>query len=164
MEFGESYGKVGGRIKESKQNRDPTGKPTESTNLGPWGFLETEPPTKEQALTGLRLHGISVAYEQLGLNGYPSTTEEVDVPEFVDCLPMDPILLIGLPCLTSMWEDGPSTQWLDMLRSGCECESGDGWMGRLRAAITKRKGGRNGRKFCMRDYWEKRADIRMQGE
>ena len=42
-----SYEKVGGRIKDPEGNRNSTGRPTESTNLDPWGLSETEPPTKE---------------------------------------------------------------------------------------------------------------------
>lgn len=33
---------------------DTTRKPTESTNLGPRGLTETEPPTKDHARTGPR--------------------------------------------------------------------------------------------------------------
>jgi hypothetical protein len=54
MELGESYGRVGGRIKKSKEDRASLGRRTESTNLNPWGLSETEPPTKEQAQAGPR--------------------------------------------------------------------------------------------------------------
>jgi hypothetical protein len=36
-----------GRIEESEEDRDSTGKPTKSTNLNPWGLPETQSPTKE---------------------------------------------------------------------------------------------------------------------
>ena len=34
--------------------KDTTKKPTESTNLGPWGLTEMELPAKEHAVTGPR--------------------------------------------------------------------------------------------------------------
>jgi len=34
----ESCGRVGGRIEELEKDRDSSGRPTESTHLGPWGF------------------------------------------------------------------------------------------------------------------------------
>jgi hypothetical protein len=47
MEIGESYRRVGRRTEGLEEERDPTGRPTESTNLDPWRLQETEPPTKE---------------------------------------------------------------------------------------------------------------------
>jgi hypothetical protein len=35
------------RIEGPKEDSDSTGRPTESTNLDPWGLSETELPTKE---------------------------------------------------------------------------------------------------------------------
>jgi hypothetical protein len=40
------------RIEGLKEDRDFTGRPTESTNLNHWGFPEIEPPTKEGAWAG----------------------------------------------------------------------------------------------------------------
>jgi hypothetical protein len=37
MELGDSYGRLGGRIVGPEGDRNSTGKPTESTNQGPWG-------------------------------------------------------------------------------------------------------------------------------
>jgi len=37
MKLGETYGRGRGRIVGPKGNRNPTRKPTESTNLDPWG-------------------------------------------------------------------------------------------------------------------------------
>ena len=54
MELREAYGRVKRRIEGPKEYRDSTGRPTESTNLDPWGLLETEPPTKEHTQAGLR--------------------------------------------------------------------------------------------------------------
>ena len=54
MELLESCGRVGGRIEEPEEDRDSTGRPTESTNLDLWGLPETEPLTKEQAWAGPR--------------------------------------------------------------------------------------------------------------
>jgi hypothetical protein len=47
MELKESYGRVGRKIEEPKEDRDSTGRATESTNLDPWALPETETPTKE---------------------------------------------------------------------------------------------------------------------
>ena len=49
IRLGESYGRGGGRIKGDREVKDTTRKPTESTNLGPWGLTETEPPTRKPA-------------------------------------------------------------------------------------------------------------------
>jgi hypothetical protein len=37
----------GGKIEGPEQDRNSTGRPTESTNMDPWGISEAEPPTKE---------------------------------------------------------------------------------------------------------------------
>jgi hypothetical protein len=44
MELGESYGRGRGRIEGARGVKDTIRKPTESTNLGPWGLMETELP------------------------------------------------------------------------------------------------------------------------
>ena len=49
MALRESFRRVGGRIEGSKKDRKSTGRPTELTNLDPWGIPETEPLAKEQA-------------------------------------------------------------------------------------------------------------------
>jgi len=38
MEFWESYGRIGGRIVGPRGERNSTRRPSESTNLVPWGF------------------------------------------------------------------------------------------------------------------------------
>jgi hypothetical protein len=58
MEVWDPYGRVGGRIEGSKGDRNPTERPTVSTNLDPWKFSETEPPTKENTWTGPMLQHI----------------------------------------------------------------------------------------------------------
>jgi hypothetical protein len=45
--------KIGRRIEGPEQDRNSTGRPTESTNLNPWQLSETEPPTEEQMTAGL---------------------------------------------------------------------------------------------------------------
>jgi hypothetical protein len=50
MTFIESYGKVGRRIEEPKEDRDSTGRLTKSTNLNTWVIPES--PTKEQTWAG----------------------------------------------------------------------------------------------------------------
>jgi hypothetical protein len=48
MELGALYGRIGagGRLAGPEWNKNYTGRPTESTNLDPWGS-QSEPPTKE---------------------------------------------------------------------------------------------------------------------
>ena len=41
--------KSGDRTEQARGVKDTTRRPTESTNLGPWGLTETEPSTKEHA-------------------------------------------------------------------------------------------------------------------
>ena len=43
-----------GRIETASVVKDTTRRPTESTNLSPWGLTETELPTKEHAEPGPR--------------------------------------------------------------------------------------------------------------
>jgi hypothetical protein len=50
MELGDSNGRDGGRTEGLKRDRS-----TESTNLYPWGFSETEPPAKEHSTKELDL-------------------------------------------------------------------------------------------------------------
>lgn len=73
---------------------------------------ETEPPTKEQAQAGPTPPPTPpctyVADVQRGLHVNPQTTGVGAIPESVACLLVDPILLTGLPCLTSVGEEVPS--------------------------------------------------------
>jgi hypothetical protein len=48
MELEESYGRVRRRIKDPEKDTDSTKRPTESTNLNPWGFqsLNHQPKTR----------------------------------------------------------------------------------------------------------------------
>jgi hypothetical protein len=48
------YGRVGRMIEGPEEDRNPTGRPTLSSNLDPWGFSETEPPTKEPTQAELK--------------------------------------------------------------------------------------------------------------
>jgi hypothetical protein len=48
----ESCGRVGGRSEQIRGVKDTTRRPTEPTNLGPWGLTETGPPTREHAEAG----------------------------------------------------------------------------------------------------------------
>jgi hypothetical protein len=47
MELKDFCGRVGGIIEGPKRDRNSMGRPTELTNLDPWGLSETEPTTKE---------------------------------------------------------------------------------------------------------------------
>jgi hypothetical protein len=53
-EVRDPYGRVRGRIEGTKGGGNSIGRPTVLTNLDPWGLSETEPPTKEHTLAGLR--------------------------------------------------------------------------------------------------------------
>jgi len=52
MDFEQSYGRAERRIEEPEEDRDSTGRPTESTNLDPWGLPETQSPIKDRAWAG----------------------------------------------------------------------------------------------------------------
>jgi hypothetical protein len=47
IELRKSYGRVRRRVEGLKDDRDSTGRSTESINLDCWGLPETESPTKE---------------------------------------------------------------------------------------------------------------------
>jgi hypothetical protein len=47
LKIEESYERVRRRIEGPEEDRDSTRRPTEPTNLDPWGLPDTEPPTKE---------------------------------------------------------------------------------------------------------------------
>ena len=106
MEHGESCRRVEGRIKGPGRDRNPTGRPTESTNMVPWGLSETEPLTKEHTRAGHRLSCTHVVDVQLGLHVGPPTAGAGAVPKSVACLwipTSNPV-----PCLASVREDSPS--------------------------------------------------------
>ena len=46
--------RVWNRTEQSGEAKNTTRRPIESTNLGPWGLTETEPPTTEHTGTGPR--------------------------------------------------------------------------------------------------------------
>lgn len=48
----EELGRVGDRIEQERRIKDNTRRPTEPTDLGPWGPTETEPPTKKHVGAG----------------------------------------------------------------------------------------------------------------
>ena len=50
----ESRGRVGDRIEQAEGVKDIKRRPTEPTNLGPWGLTEPGPPTREHAGPGSR--------------------------------------------------------------------------------------------------------------
>jgi hypothetical protein len=57
-------------------DRNLTGRPTESTNLDPWGLSEIETPTKEHILAEPRPPHTYVADVQLGLHVGPKQIEQ----------------------------------------------------------------------------------------
>jgi hypothetical protein len=85
MKLGESHRKVGRKLEGPEEDRDSTGRPTESTNLKPWWLPETESPTKKQAKLNLGLC-IYIANEQLGLDMDPTNNWSMGCPQAC-CLP-----------------------------------------------------------------------------
>jgi hypothetical protein len=80
------------------------GRPTESTNLGPWGTKETEPPSKEHIETGPRPRYPSpqpphthTADVQLGLHVGPEQLEQELSQKLL--MTVGYALLAGLLCL-----------------------------------------------------------------
>jgi hypothetical protein len=55
------------KIETTEEDREPTEKPTMSTNLDSWGLPETEPPTKDHPG-----HLKYVVDEQLGRHEFPN--------------------------------------------------------------------------------------------
>jgi hypothetical protein len=66
-------------------DRNSTGRATELTTLDPWGFSETEPPTKEHQGCIKDPPPSYVADVQLGLHVDPQTTENGAVLKAVAC-------------------------------------------------------------------------------
>ena len=81
MELRESCGRVGRRIEGPKEDRDSTGRPTESTNLDPWGLPETERAWAGPSTT--RYAQIYEADVQLSLQAGSPTTGAGAVPDSV---------------------------------------------------------------------------------
>jgi hypothetical protein len=65
MELGDSYGRIGGRIAGPKGDRNFTGRPTESTNLEPWGSQSLNHQRKD--VYGLYLSIHSHMYQMFNL-------------------------------------------------------------------------------------------------
>ena len=94
MERGDSYGRMGGRIVASKRDRNSTGRPTELTNLDPWGSqsLNHQPKSINRLDLGLIAHvqqmcSLAFMWDLNNWNrGYPKSC----------CLYVGYILLAGL--------------------------------------------------------------------
>jgi hypothetical protein len=54
MEVRDTGGRVRGKIEATKGDDNPTGRPTVSINLDPLELPESNPPTKEHTLAGVR--------------------------------------------------------------------------------------------------------------
>jgi hypothetical protein len=80
-ELRDSYGRVGGRTKVYRVDRNSTGRPTESTNLDLCGLSETELPTKEHTQVGPRYPCTYVACVKFSLCASPPKTEVNAVPK-----------------------------------------------------------------------------------
>jgi hypothetical protein len=76
MQLRDFYGRFRERIDSPEGDRNSTRRPTESTNLDPWGFWETEPPAKEhtQSRSSSSPPPTHVADVQLNLHVSPLTT------------------------------------------------------------------------------------------
>ena len=77
-------------MRELEGVKDTTSRPTEPTNLGPWGLTETEAPTKEHAWAGPRP---STHREQMYILVFlwiPKQRELVAVSDSDSGLPLDP--------------------------------------------------------------------------
>jgi hypothetical protein len=48
MKLGDSYGRIGERIRVPNRDRNATGRPTVSTNLGPWDSQSLNHQSKKQ--------------------------------------------------------------------------------------------------------------------
>ena len=81
MELGKSWGRVGGKTEGHEEDRDSTGRPTESTNLDPWGLPETERAWAGPSTT--RYAQIYEADVQLSLQAGSPTTGAGAVPDSV---------------------------------------------------------------------------------
>ena len=84
MELGESCRRGGARIEEPEKDRDSTARPTESTNLEPWGLSRLNNQLFKHDLNlGPYTY---VADVQLGLHEGLPTTGAGAVPESFACL------------------------------------------------------------------------------
>jgi hypothetical protein len=100
-ELGKSYGIVGRRIKEIGTPQEDQ----QSTSLHPWGFPETEPPTKQHMWVRPSCPQRYVADGQLGLyEGAPKTGVGAVSGSAVCLIP-----LTWLPCLASRGENMPNS-------------------------------------------------------
>ena len=100
--YGKDWNTQRGQGFHRKANRD---------NINHLELLKTEPPTREQAWAGPKDSCPYEADVQLGLYTVSPTTWEGA---------MDPVLLIGLPCLASVLEDTLSP-WRDFMHQGLVC-------------------------------------------
>ena len=82
MEFGESRGRVGGRTEGPEGDRNSIGRPTESTNMDPWGSqrLDRQPKNIPRLALGSCTYVPDV---QLGLHECPQTTGAGAYPDSV---------------------------------------------------------------------------------
>jgi hypothetical protein len=77
--------KWGDRIEQTRGVMNTTRRPTESTNMGPWGLTKIKPPTKEHAAAGPSPPYTFVANVQLCLHAGPLTIVVESVSDFAAC-------------------------------------------------------------------------------
>jgi hypothetical protein len=139
-ELRDSIWTVQGRIKGLKGDRNSTVRPTESTNLDPYGFSETEPLTKEHAQTGPR---ITTCIEEMCSTVFiPLTTRVGAISKAVVCLESFP--LTGLPCCN---EIGSAKPCRDLICQGRDTQK------RLPLSLRRRGGGNEGSDYGRERLW-----------
>ena len=94
----------------TQEDRDSTGRPTESSNLDFGGSQRLNHQLKIKH----RLDPLHICSRCAGWSScwFPNNWSRRLSPNLLPAL--NPILLTGLPCLTSVGEDAPVLQWLDV--------------------------------------------------
>lgn len=107
IELGKSCRRAGRRREGTEENRDATGRPTESTNLGPlWASRNWTTNQSEGRLDLIPMHLCSI-HAACSLYRFPKDWSRT-VPGLLACLSMDPIPLTEPPCLALIGEDTPN--------------------------------------------------------
>jgi hypothetical protein len=110
MELGDSYGRIWRRMTDPEVDWNSTGRPKESTNLSPWGSQRLNHWPKnipELDLPPPILH-TNICRKCTARSSYGSRTTGAGTILKICCLSVGYVLLAGLPCLSSVGEDGPS--------------------------------------------------------
>ena len=109
-----SRGRESGRIEGVRGVKDTLRRPTEPTNLGPWGLTEIEPLIKEQSGTGPRSPAHISRCAAWSTCGSPNSWSRGCLRVELSCLPLDPFPLAGLPCPASVGESALGLMRVDV--------------------------------------------------